>query len=31
MDTKYTIGLLNTSEGIDELRDTVLRLFITDK
>ena len=31
MDTKYTIGLLNASEGIDELRDTVFHLFITDK
>ena len=31
MDTTYTIGLLNTSEGIEELRDTVLHLFITDK
>lgn len=31
MDTKYTIGLLNASEGIEELRYTVLHLFITDK
>lgn len=31
MDTKYTIGLLNASEGIEELRGTVLHLFITDK
>lgn len=31
MNTKYTIGLLNASEGIEELRDTVLHLFITDK
>ena len=28
MDTKYAIGLLNTTEGIRELRDNVLPLFL---